>query len=242
MTRYPAPPALAELLLAREGKEQGAVEYDPGRWVRRLQGILGEDVVRAALEREDATTLVTTSRRSVTRRAINDLADAVDLADDDQVLALWLLVLAWGNGTRSQRGFQNAANALERSDVLLDNLRQTATILRAAEDTSELAAAHRAWRTGFYVRESFFSKWFTFAGRRDGRDWQPLILDDNVWSTLDDTLGLTVADLAGSTNAAAKYQVYVEAVHEWAGSPERAQWLEWVLFSQGGKRSAPPAA
>lgn len=234
MTRYPAPPALAPLLESRDGKNQGPVEYDPDRWARRLHGIVSDDLVRAALEREDVTTSVRPGRRTVTRGSINDLADAVDLADDDQVLSLWLLVLAWGNGTRSQRGFQNAANALERSEVLLDNLRRTATILRAAEDTSELAVAHRAWRTGFYVRESFFSKWFAFAGRRDGRGWQPLVLDENVWHTLNGTLGLTVADLAGSKEPAAKYQTYVELVHEWAGSPDRAQWIEWVLFRQDG--------
>jgi hypothetical protein len=236
MTRYPAPPALAPLLLSREGQDQTPVEYDPDRWARRLHGIVSEEFVRAALEREDATTSVGPGRRSVTRGSINALADAVDLADDDQLLSLWLLVVAWGNGTRSQRGFQNAANALERSEVLVDNLRRTATILRAAEDTSELAEAHRAWRTGFYVRESFFSKWFAFAGRRDGRDWQPLILDENVWHTLNGTLGLTVTDLAGSREPSAKYRTYVEMVHEWAGSPARAQRIEWVLFLQDGKR------
>lgn len=240
MTRYPAPPALTHVLRFWEDQEQHPVTFDPNRWASKLQGVLSDDVVRLALENDDTTTLVGPGRRSVTRQTINRLADAIDLTDDDQILSLWLLVLAWGNGTRSQWGYQNAANALAQPDVLLDNLRQTAAILQAAEDTGELAAAYSAWRQGFYVSESFFSKWFAFAGRQAGRSWQPLILDENVWNTLNDTLELTVSDLAGTKNSAAKYQTYVEAVHEWAGSPDRAQQIEWALFSQNGKPVGKP--
>ena len=240
MTRYPAPPALTRLLGLWDDQEQRPVTFDPHRWASKLQSVLSEDVVRLALENDDTTTLVGPGRRSVTRQTINRLADAVDLTDDDQILSLWLLVLAWGNGTQTQWGYQNAANALVRSDVLLDNLRQTAAILRTAEDTDGLAAAYSAWRQGFYVSESFFSKWFAFAGRQVGRSWQPLILDENVWKTLDDTLGLTVTDMAGSEKPAAKYQTYVEAVHEWAGTPDRAQQIEWVLFSQKGRSVGRP--
>lgn len=235
MTQYPVPPALAPLLGSHEAQEQLPVAFDPDRWARELQSVLSEDVVRLALESEATTTLVRPGRRSVARQTIATLADATDLTDDDQVLSLWLLMLAWGNGEQSRWGFQNAANALAQPDVLLDNLRMTAAILRGAEDTDELAVAYRAWRPGSYVSESFFSKWFAFAGRRDGRIWQPLILDENVWKTLNDTLGLTVSDLVGSKKPAAKYQAYVEIVHEWAESPNHAQWIEWVLFSQNGK-------
>ena len=242
MTRYPAPPVLPDLLGLWEGREQSPVTFDPNRWARTLQDVLSRDVVRLALECDDTTTSVGPSRRTVTRQAIHRLADTIDLTDDDQILSLWLLVLAWGNGTQSQWGHQNAASALVRSDVLLENLRHTAAILRAAENPAELAAAYGAWRQGFYVSESFFSKWFAFAGRQAGRSWQPLILDENVWNTLNGTLGLRISDLAGSKNAAAKYQTYVEAVHEWAGSPDRAQQIEWVLFSQNGRPvDIPPA-
>ncbi|MFD2025069.1 hypothetical protein [Promicromonospora aerolata] len=209
--------------------------FNPDRWVHELQDVLTEDFIRLALESDDTTTLVGLGQRSVTRHTINWLADSTDLTDDDQVLSLWLLVLAWGNGKQSRWGFQNAAKSLAQPGALLDNLRQTSAILRAAANTSELATAYRAWRPGLSVGESFFSKWFTFAGRQDGRNWQPLILDENIWNTLNQTLELTVSELAGSRQPAAKYQAYVEAVHEWAGSPSRAQWIEWVLFSRDGK-------
>jgi hypothetical protein len=69
-------------------------------------------------------------------------------------------------------------------------------MLRAADgDTSPLETAHAAWKVRG-VGRSFFTKWFAFAGRVDGRVWQPLILDDRVSATLNRTLDISTLALA----------------------------------------------
>lgn len=163
-----------------------------------------------------------------------------DLDDDGELLSAWLLVQAWGNGISSRFGRLNTAKALGHREQLLTNLRTTATILREAQDTAEIERAYRAWQGRIGISESFFTKWFAFAGVRPGRSWQPLILDARVRRTLSrPPLEVSLKTVAGTTSLWVVYRAYVEMVHEWAGSSVAAQRLEWIRFEQNGWALAP---
>jgi hypothetical protein len=83
-------------------------------------------------------------------------------------------------------------------------------------------------------------KWFAFAGRTPGREWQPLILDDRVLRTLNDTFGLSTRTLAGSRNWGARYSAYVRHLRTWSrtlldeGVDCTAERLEWIFFLHNG--------
>jgi hypothetical protein len=158
-----------------------------------------------------------------------------DLADDTALLRAFLLVQAWGAGVTGTRTIRHTATAFAHRERLVDALRTSAERLRHADETAELAEAYERWRCPG-VGPSFFTKWFAYAGRRDGRDWQPLILDDRVYRALNRTLDVRLVDLAGSRSRADRYRAYVEAVHAWArGLGIAAERLEWVLFRDNGR-------
>lgn len=190
--------------------------------------------MREALEHPEWTTALGPGRNATDRPRVSAAVRSADFDDDDELLSAWLLVQAWGNGLRSHHGRGNTAAALGHREQLLANLRTTASLLRESSSTESTAAAYRAWRTGIGINESFFTKWFAFAGVRAGRAWQPLILDQRVWRTLNKTLALSMREAAGTTSQWVVYQTYVETVHDWAGDPEVAQRLEWVLFKHNG--------
>ncbi|MFC4018838.1 hypothetical protein ACFOW4_12920 [Micromonospora sp. GCM10011542] len=90
------------------------------------------------------------------------------------------------------------------------------------------------------VGRSFYTKWFAFAGRAEDRPWQPLILDDRVFRTFNDTLGIFTVRLAGTRRRDRRYCAYVEHLHLWSNSVREAgiqcsaERLEWILFAHNG--------
>ena len=188
-TEFPRPDGLDVLIDHHRGKEQSAEAYNPAVWVQALDGVFTADFVRAALEPPDATTpVLNPDRVAVDRAGLVTAVTGADFDGDESLLAAWLLVQAWGNGTRSQYGRQNTARAAAHREQLLKNLRATATILREAHDVASTEDAYRAWVGRIGINESFFTKWFAFAGIKPGRPWQPLILDRSVWRTLNPCL------------------------------------------------------
>ena len=91
------------------------------------------------------------------------------------------------------------------------------------------------------VDRSLFTKWFAFAGVVADRPWQPLILDDRVTKTLNDTLDVTTRAMAGVRDRGERYAAYVAHLHSWsvqlteAGQPCSAERLEWLMFKHQGK-------
>lgn len=159
---------------AHEGQTPTSVVYDPSRWVAAFDQILDNQFVRRALNPEDATTVTTDGRRAVDRSGVRLVVGRADRANDDQVLAAWLVATAWATVSTRSEAYANAAVAVTDRSALIDNLRGAATTLREAEDAAALADAHRRWKRGLGVGGSF-----AFAGRRSDRAWQPLILDEN---------------------------------------------------------------
>ncbi len=236
---YAKPDGLADLIDHYEGREQGEQSYNPNVWVTALAEVVDEDVVRSALQRPDATTEMRSDRYAVDRARLAQVVAGADLDDDNQLLSVWLLVQAWGNGLHSRFGRLNTAKALGHSE-LLSNLRATATLLRESHDPREIEAAYRTWRARIGIGEAFFTKWFAFAGVQPGREWQPLILDARVRRTLArPPLEVSLTAVAGTTSLWVVYRTYVEMVHEWGGGPEAAQRLEWILFEQNGRSLTP---
>ncbi len=234
--KYPRPSELDRLIDSYEGREQGAQSYNPNVWVTALAEVVDEDFVRGALQRADATTELRPDRFGVDRTRLAKVVAGTDLDDDDELLSAWLLVQAWGNGLRSQFGRLNTAKALGHREQLVANLRTTATLLREAHDLADIEKGYRAWHGRIGISEAFFTKWFAFAGVRTGRQWQPLMLDARVRRMLSrPPLAVSLTAVAGTTSLWVDYRTYVEMVHEWGGSPEAAQRLEWILFEQNGQ-------
>jgi len=176
--------------------------------------------------------------RVAKRDAVLRVAASTDLTDADDLLRAFLLVQAWGSGTTGGRTLRHTATAFAHREQLVAALRTSSERLRSADDTSVLADAYDGWSCPG-VGPSFFTKWFTFAGRRDGRSWQPLILDERVYRALNDSLNVRLVDLAGRTARSARYQAYVEAVHAWSRElGVSADRLEWILFVDNGAAGA----
>jgi hypothetical protein len=189
--------------------------------------------------------------RVVTRKQVRMACSAMDLTDPISVFAAFVLVMAWGSGTTGNRGLRNTRIALDSSEAL-DVLTETAQLLRESQHLLDGGTyrAHRAFRLPG-IGQAFFTKWFTSAGVQDGRDWQPLILDSLVYTTLNKTVGVTTRDLAGTRDRAHRYVAYVGTVHTWADQVRRAgqdinsERLEWMMFEDARRmrpRSALPAS
>lgn len=233
--RYPVPPALSGLVDAHVGESQKPVLIRPGSWRSALPDV--EPGILAVLD-DDAVSCPSqsgTGDRLVDREGVGDLLDRADLTDDAALLRAFLAVQAWGAGTTGTRTLRHTARAFAHREQLVGALRTSAERLRVADGTAALAEAYGGWRCPG-VGPSLFTKWFAYAGRRPGRDWQPLILDDRVYRALNTTLDVRLVDLAGSRSRAARYRAYVQAVHDWAralGVP--AERVEWVLFRDNGR-------
>lgn len=164
--------------------------------------------------------------------------ESIDLADDEAVLAAFVLVMAWGSGTSNSRSLRNTRNALQDTEAAATALRDSAIALRAIQhvDDPAIADAHQ----GFYlpgVREAFFTKWFAFAGFVHERDWQPLILDSRVRATLHTSLDVWLNRMTDSHNDPARYIAYINAMHHWAAKlpqPLNSTRLEWIMFRHNG--------
>jgi hypothetical protein len=179
--------------------------------------------------------------RTVTRDALQAHLAAMDLADTDSVLASFILVAAWGSGTTNTRSLRYVPYALG------DPLRaayQLATSIEAIRQNDLIGAYQRFELPG--IGEAYLTRWFALAGRRAGRDWQPLILDAGARKALD-AFGIPVARLAGGRpSRAVSYAVYIQTLHRWAAEVRqdnpscRAETLEWLLSQYGRERWATP--
>jgi len=231
---YPLPPALSDLVAARVDDEPTAVRFRPRTWDSTLADV--EPAIRSVL-RDDAITRPSVrvdGDRVADRGAVLRVAGSTDLTDAADLLRAFLLVQAWGAGTRGGRTLRHTATAFAHRDQLVTALRTSAERLRGAGDTSALAGAYRYWSCPG-VGLSFFTKWFAFAGRRETRGWQPLILDERVYRSLNSSLDVRLVDLAGRAARSARYQAYVEAVHAWSRELcVPADRLEWILFAENG--------
>jgi hypothetical protein len=236
--RYPVPPALSGLVDAHVDEPQKPVLIRPRSWRSALPDV--EPGVVAVLD-DDAVSRPSESGpgdRLVDREGVGDLLDRADLADEVSLLRAFLAVQAWGAGTTGTRTLRHTARAFALRELVGSALRTSAERLRDADGTAALAEAYGGWRCPG-VGPSFFTKWFAYAGRRAGRVWQPLILDDRVYRALNTTLDVRLVDLAGSRSRAARYRAYVEAVHAWARALDvPAERLEWVLFRDNGRAAS----
>lgn len=228
------PPALRTLILDYQAEAQSHVRFRPPTWQRTL-GSERPEVSVLTDERYSWKNDRILTDRSTDREHVRALVESIDLGDEDTLLRAFLMVQVWGSGTTGSRTILHTASAFEDRKNLLESLRSTTAILRGSDAPGALAQAHTRWRCAG-VKQSFFTKWFTFAGACKGRHWQPLILDDRVLRSLNSTLHITTQELAGSRSRARRYQSYVETVHEWAAETGvDAQRLEWILFAHNGK-------
>jgi hypothetical protein len=171
----------------------------------------------------------------------------MDLNDPEQVLQSFVLVMAWGSGTTGSRGLRNTARALSDSDAAWKTLVCSARLLREARSAvgGAVLQAHQKFRL-CGVGQSFFTKWFSYAGFAPARTWNPLILDSRVLATLNQTLQVSTRTMANDRRWAARYAAYVEQLYRWADevttteSPVSGERLEWIMFAHDGK-PLPPA-
>ena len=252
MTTAQMPEGLPSLVNTYEGEVQCPVRFRVPSWEHALMG--SREEVRALLTDARYTQPFESDRSSrandrtvaVARADLLAVCESLNPDSQSDVLAAFVLTMAWGSGVTGSRSLRNTARALQDPRVAHRALATAALTLRAARTPGDGAAerAHATfWLPG--VRQAFFSKWFAFAGRVPERAWQPLILDSRVYATLTDTLGVTTSFLAGSRYKAARYAAYVEALHAWArdlaetGRTVTAERLEWVLFRHNGKPLPP---
>jgi hypothetical protein len=170
---------------------------------------------------------------------VTDICTSLDLADNEAVVAAFVLVMAWGSRTSNGRSFRNTRAALEDVPTAAAVLRASASTLRAVELVNDPAmlSAHRQFSLPG-IGEPFFTKWFAFAGVVPDRDWQPLILDSRVRATLHDTLDVWLNNLSEKRSDPERYVAYLAAMQAWAAQlaqPMTATRLEWILFTHNGR-------
>lgn len=155
--------------------------------------------------------------RVVTRDAVVQVCNALDLADNDAIVAAFVLIMAWGSGTSNSRSLRNTKMALQDVGVAAAALRESAAALRSIRDVDDPAIAdvHRRFALAG-VGEPFFTKWFAFAGLVADREWQPLILDSRVRANLNKTLEVWLNQLTDVHNDRQRYVAYLSAMHRWA--------------------------
>jgi hypothetical protein len=241
--RFALPPELPALLDLYAGDNPGAVRFRTPSWEAALADVRGQPT-RLLSDSTITTESVNERYRSlgdrvVTADAVADVCSKIALADDESVVAAFVLVMAWGSGTTNSRSLRNTRSALNSVKNAVAVLRDSATALRAVTeiDSAELVAAHRSFLLPG-VREPFFTKWFSFAGVKPKRAWQPLILDSRVRGTLHKTLDVWLNDLTRERNDPYRYIAYLEALHTWAEKlpqPATASRLEWIFFKHNGK-------
>jgi hypothetical protein len=213
------PPKLEQLVDKYAGCEQKSVEIHPTTWARKWP---------------DHPAYTSRLTLTVSRDDLKAACAELDLDDRDQVLSAFVLVMAWGGG-KSGRPIMNTQRALADPDAAHLMLKSSAEKVAGTAEQSVLESAHEEWSLPG-VRQAFFSKWFAFAGVRESREWQPLILDARVYATLNKTLKVSTIRLADSHRRKHRYRAYVQALHLWAKELSvPAERLEWILFRHNGK-------
>ena len=239
--KYSIPASLPRLLESVTTADQPPVRFRPGSWRTTLPevdpqvlGVLTDSTITWPSETEGDSV--------VDRNAIHDLLDRTDPDHETDLLRAFLLVQAWGAGTTGSRTLRHTARAFDHRERLVSELRSAISTLRGSGDPAVLVDAYGNWKCPG-VGPSFFTKWFAFAGRRAGRSWQPLILDDRVYRSLNRSLDVRLVDLAGSRARSARYRSYVEAVHAWGHElGVSAERIEYVLFRDNGIAGQAPGS
>lgn len=226
------PPSLPSLVAAYDGKDQGPVAYIVASWQAALAAWPEE--ARILLDDRWTRPANASGRRLVTRDDLLGLIAVTDLADPLGVRKAFVLMMAWGSGVTNTRSYRNTALALGNPDCA-EILAATARLCREGR----LDEAYREFSLPG-VGRSFYTKWFAFAGHAEDRPRQPLILDDRVFRTLNDTLRVSTVRLAGTRRRDRRYCAYVEHLHRWSNSLHEAgircsaERLEWIPFAHNG--------
>lgn len=241
--RFALPPALPTLVEQYAGRRPSPVRFRPPSWEAALADVPGTPTHLLS----DPTFTTEPAKqpyraqgdRLVTTEVVADVCRTLDLTDDNAVVAAFVLVMAWGSGTSNPRSLRNTRSALQNVSGAARMLRDSAKALRAIADidTDDLAAVHREFSLPG-VQEPFFTKWFSFAGIKPERPWQPLILDSRVRATLNRTIAVWLNELTTRRNDPHRYIAYLTALHTWADAlPERmtASRLEWIFFTHRGQ-------
>lgn len=236
------PTKLPALVDRYAGNIQSSVRFRLPSWEKALEGIPGQPT---QLLSDSAVTTPSTDKlyrefgdRVVTRDAVVEACTSADMTRDDAIVAAYVLVMAWGSGTSNSRSLRNTNKSLRDLSTAARTLRESAAVLRRSGDISDPAIleVHRKFSLPG-VGEAFFTKWFTFAGYAPGRNWQPLILDSRVRSTLHKTLDVWLNRLTDVRNGPHRYVAYLKAMHHWAAQlpqPITAAQLEWIMFTHNG--------
>ena len=235
------PPNLVYLVQAYVGCSQESTRYRPSSWIKALEGIEGSPT-RLLVSPETSTETKwqrfrAKGDRDVTRTQVATVCSAMDLDDLDSVIEAFVLVMAWGSGTKNGRSLRYTPRALVDRYRAAETLSGSARELRQACEYEQVIDPYRRFNLPG-VREAFFTKWFAFAGYQTGRAWQPLILDSRVRATLNQTLGVWLNQFTSERNDPNRYVAYLKAMHAWADeleTPTSAERLEWILFDWNGK-------
>lgn len=223
--------ALRPLVEAHRGRQQEPVRFRPSTWRPWLETHGAEHVLEFGAPADGPPA----GDRLISR---DDLVSVRQTLDDkpDGLRDLFVAVMIWGAGKTNGRAPRYTSAAL--GDTRLSQvLEATRTAVRAGE----LSRAY----AGFRVRgvgRSFFTKWFAAVDDRDATHERALILDDNVFRSLN-ALGWSSREAAGTRRRPVRYATYVRSMHSWAGSLDvTAEWLEWLMFDVKGNVARPASA
>ncbi|WP_372587068.1 8-oxoguanine DNA glycosylase OGG fold protein [Mycobacteroides abscessus] len=242
-SRFTIPALLPALAERYSDSAPSAVRFRMPSWKAALVEVPGEPT-RLLSDPSVTTDSTTQSHRAVgdrvvTRDAVINACSAMDLTDDNAVIAAFVLVMAWGSGTSNSRSLRNTRKALVDVRAAASALRESAEALRAVEQITDpvIADMHRQFVLPG-IGEAFYTKWFAFAGYAPGRQWQPLILDSRVRRTLHHTLDTWLNQLTDVHRHPERYIAYLTAMHQWAAKlpqPITASQLEWIIFTHNGR-------
>ncbi len=245
------PAALPALVDKYRHVQPTPVRFRPPNWTAVLYRVPPELEVTALLRSRAHTTPLAGSKakdRTVTLDAVRVACHSMDLGNQREVLQAFVLTMAWASAGAGNATLRATARALHDPDRAHRILAGSVRRLRSAETLHDgaLEANHRAWSLRG-VGQSPASRWWAAAGDVAGRAWQPLVLDERVYASLNRTLQIGgTARLASSRSRAARYRAYVDAVHRWAvelrleGRDADAERVVFVLGQHDGGAKPTP--
>lgn len=245
------PAALPALIDKYRDVQPRPVRFRPATWKGVLYHARPELDITALLRSRQYTAPLAESKakdRTVTLADVRAACRAMDIGDEREVLQTFVLIMAWGSDGAVNATLRATAKALTdpgRSHRILIGSVRTLRSALSMQD-GNLEANHRAWSLRG-VGQSLASRWWACAGYVAGRTWQPLILDDKVYATLNRTLLIGgTTRLASSRHRADRYRAYVEAIHRWAvelrleGRDADAERIAFVLGRHDGGATPTP--
>lgn len=207
---------------------QEPVRFRPSTWHPRLERYGAAQVLDVGVECASGRS----GDRLISRGDLVDLRDRVG-DDPDGLRALFVAVMIWGSGTTNGRGPRYTETAL--SDPRLPTVLRTT---RQAVRSGDLSEAYRQFVLNG-VGQSFFTKWFAAVDDRDNECDRALILDTQVFHSLN-ALKWFSWQAAGTRHWPTRYTTYVSTMHGWASSlGVTADRLEWLLFHLNGHLDGP---